>query len=63
MATQQAMVFKTNTEAMPMESRINGPNTVEMVSSYKQYVSLLIRDLQNKVLHFEAGGISQYINQ
>jgi hypothetical protein len=41
----------------------NGPNSIVMVSSHKQYVATLIKDLHHKVNCFEAGRISQCIDE
>ena len=64
MAEQQAMVSQTiHTKTIGLRAEQNGPNSTVMVSSHKQYVANLITDLHQKVNCFEAGRISQCIDE
>ena len=66
MAEQQAIVSQTiltRTTSVRPRAEQNGPNSIVMVSSHTQYVATLIKDLHHKVNCFEAGRISQCIDE
>ncbi len=53
----------TSTKTIGLRAEQNGPNSTVMESSHKQYVANLITDLHQKVNCFEAGRISQCIDE